>query len=213
VIKYLVADVLQAQRWIAPALVFVAGLLISTPTQGPVLPTYAISAAILVPVAMWFTIVVFHNEEPAQAAITMAVNGGFNRVWPAKLRTALLISLVLGLFAFVYITVNTAPQITVARLSVGAVDFVMCAVAGVAFGALISRPVVPKIAWTVLLGLAFSLAQLLIRHVPPVNAMIRLYAGDTPVESLGALLVIALETVVLAGVVVGVALVLARQRT
>jgi hypothetical protein len=213
VIRYLVADVMQAQRWIAPALVFVAGLLISTPTTGPVLPTYAISAAILVPVAMWFTIVVFHNEEPAQAAITMAVAGGFNRVWPAKLRTALVISLVLGLFAFTYITVNTAPQITAARLGVGVIDFLMCAVAGVAFGALISRPVVPKIAWTVLLGLAISLAQLLIRHVPPVNAMIQLYAGDAPVEALGALLLIAAETVVLAGVIVGVAQMLARQRT
>jgi hypothetical protein len=213
VIRYLVADVVQAQRWIAPALVFVAGLLISTPTTGPVLPTNAISAAVLLPVAMWVTIVVFHNEEPAQAAITMAVNGGFDRVWPAKLRTAFAISLVLSLFAFVYITANTAPQITATRLGVGVLDYMMCAVAGVAFGALISRPVVPKIAWTVLAGVAISMAQLLIRHVPPVNAMIRLYSGDAPAESMGALLVIAAETVVLAGVVVGVARVLARQRT
>ncbi len=212
-IRYLVADVVQAQRWIAPALVFVAAALVSTPTTGPVLPTYAISAAVMVPVAMWFTIVVFHNEEPAQAAITMAVAGGFNRVWPAKLLTAFLVSLVVSAAAFGYVTISTIPQQTPVLLGVGVLDYLMCAVAGVAFGALISRPVVPKIAWTVLLGVAISLGQLLIRHAPPVNAMIQLYAGDAPLASVGSLLVIALETVVLAAIAIAAARTLARQRT
>jgi hypothetical protein len=212
-VRYLIADVARAQRWIAPMMTFLATLLITTPTVGPVLPTYAISAAALVPVAMWFTIVVFHNEEPAQAAITMAVNGGFSRVWPAKLVTAFACALALSLFAFVYITLNTVDQTTVTRLGVGALDYLICAVTGVAFGSLISRPVMPKIAWTVLLGVAISLAQLLIRHAPPVNAMIQLYAGDSPAASVGPLLLIALETVVLAAVVIAVANVLARSRT
>jgi hypothetical protein len=212
-VRYLISDVIRAQRWIAPMLTFLAALMITTPTFGPVLPTYAISAATLVPITMWFTIVVFHNEEPAQAAITMAITGGFNRVWPAKLLAAFAGAFAFGLFAFVFITLNTADQTTLTRLAVGALDYLMSAVAGVAFGTLISRPVTPKVAWTVLLGVAISLAQLLIRHMPPVNAMIQLYSGDKPVESVGSILLIGLETVVLAAVVIGVANVVARSRT
>jgi hypothetical protein len=212
-VRYLISDVIRAQRWIAPLLVFLAGLMITTPTEGPVLPTYAISAATLVPIAMWFTIVVFHSEEPAQAAITMAVTGGFRRVWPAKLVTALAGALTFGLFAFLFITANTAPQTTATTLGVGLLEYVMCAVTGVAFGCLISRPVTPKVAWTVLLGVAICLAQLLIRHAPPMNAMIQLYAGDSPAASVGPLLLIFLETFVLAALVIGAANVLARTRT
>jgi hypothetical protein len=212
-IRYLVADVVRAQRWIAPLLVFLAALMITTPTSGPVLPTYAISAATLVPVAMWFTIVVFHSEEPPQAAITMAVGGGFHQVWRAKLLTALIGAAVFGLFAYVWITLNTADQTTWTRLGVGALDYTMSAVAGVAFGTLISRPVMPKIAWTVLLGVAICLAQLVIRPAPPVNAMVQLYSGDAPEDSLGAISVIGLETVVLAGLVVAAANLVARTRT
>ena len=212
-VRYLMADVVRAQKWTAPLLVFLASLLISTPTSAPVLPTYAISAATLVPVAMWFTIVVFHNEEPAQAAITMAVAGGFGRVRPAKLVTALVGTFGFGLFAFVYITANTLPQTTPVTALVGLVEYVMCGITGVAFGSLISRPVLPKVAWTVVLGLGICMAQLLIRHMPPINAMIQLYAGDAPEANVGSLLVIAAETIVLAAVVTVAATVLARNRT
>jgi hypothetical protein len=212
-VRYLMADVVRAQKWTAPLLVFLASLLVTTPTAGPVLPTYAISAATLVPVAMWFTVVVFHNEEPAQAAITMAVAGGFGRVRPAKVVTALVGTFGFGLFAFGYITVNTLPQATPVTALVGLVEYVMCGVTGVAFGSLISRPILPKIAWTVVLGLGICMAQLLVRHVPPVNAMIQLYAGDAPEANVGSLLVIAAETLVLAAVVTVAANLLARTRT
>ncbi|TCO64904.1 hypothetical protein [Actinocrispum wychmicini] len=212
-VRYLVSDVVKAQRWIAPMLAFLAVSMIATPTVGPVLPTYAISAATLLPISMWFTIVVFHNEEPAQGAITMAVAGGFSRVWPAKLVAAFVGALAFVVLAFLYITVSTFSQTTPTRLGIGILDYVMCAVTGVAFGALISRPVMPKVAWTVLTGVAICLAQLLIRHAPPVNAMIQLYAGDSPAESVGQLLLIAAESLVLAAVAIGVGNVLARARS
>lgn len=212
-VRYLIADVIKAQRWTAPMLTFLALSMIATPTVGPVLPTYAISAATLLPISMWFTIVVFHNEEPAQAAITMAVAGGFKRVWPAKLVTSFIGALAFVVLAFGYITLSTLTQTTPTRVGVGIVDYIMCAVTGVAFGSLISRPIMSRIAWTVLTAVAICLGQLLIRHVPPVNAMIQLYAGDSPAASVGPLLLIALESLVLAAVVIAVANMLARART
>lgn len=211
-VRYFSADVLRAQRWAAPLLVYLAALMITTPTVGPVLPTYAMSAAALLPVAMWITVVVFHSEEPVQAAITMVVVGAYTRVWFGKVLTALLGALILGAAALFWISVATPDTVTVSRLGVGAIDYVMNALAGVGFGALISRPVTPKIAWTVLFGVAVCLAQLLIKHVPPMNAMLQLYATDGP-DAVGALVLIAAETVVLAALLIGAAFGVARRRS
>lgn len=210
--RYFAADVVRAQRWAAPMLVYLAALMITTPTIGPVLPTYAMSAAALLPVAMWITVVVFHSEEPVQAAITMVVVGAFTRVWLGKVVTALLGAFVLGLAALFWISVATPDTVTAVRLGIGAVDYVMNALAGVALGTLISRPVTPKIAWTVLLGVAVCLAQLLIKHAPPTNAMLQLYSGSGP-DAVGAVLLIAAETVVLSGLLISAAHFVARSRS
>lgn len=206
-VRYLLADVLRTQRWVAPLLTYLAALMIIGPPTGPMLPTYAMAAAALVPIGMWITVVVFTSEEPPQAAITMSIAGGFGRVWPAKVLAALLSTLVVGYASLIWLTVTNNQY---ANVGVGFVDYTMTALAGVAFGTLISRPILAKISWTALLGVGICLAQLLIRQAPPVNAMIDLYADNTPRS--GAILVVAAETVVLSAVVVGIAHVLARRR-
>jgi hypothetical protein len=172
-----------------------------------VLPTYAMAAAALVPIGMWITVVVFHSEEPAQAAITMSITGGYGRVWPAKVLTALLCTLVLAMASLIWLTVTSNQY---AHLGIGFIDYAMTALAGVAFGTMISRPVLAKISWTALVGVGVCLAQLLIRQAPPINAMIDLYTGTSP--GTGPILLIAAETVVLSAVVIGVAYALARRR-
>jgi hypothetical protein len=212
-VRYLASDVLRGQRWAAPMLAYLVALMIITPTFGPVLPTYAMSAAALLPMGMWFTVVVFHSEEPAQAAITMVTAGGLNRVWPAKLVMALVGCVVLGLAALTWITATTSDHVTPARVGIGALAYAINALAGVAAGTLVSRPVMPKLAWTVLLGVGICMAELLVPYAPPVNAMLHLYdTGDGP-NSFGALLIIAAETVVLAGLAIAGANVIARNRT
>ncbi|MET0234131.1 MAG: hypothetical protein ABW224_05815 [Kibdelosporangium sp.] len=206
-IRYLLADVLRTQRWVPPMLTYLVLLMIIGPPNGPVLPTYAMAAAALVPIGMWITVVVFHSEEPAQAAITMSITGGHGRVWPAKMLTALFCTLVLGFASLIWLTV-TANQYS--HLGVGVIDYAMTALAGVAFGAVISRPVLTKISWTALVGVGVCLAELLIRQAPPVNAMIDLYTDTT--AGAGQILLIAAETVVLSAVVVGIAYNVARRK-
>ncbi|ALG14232.1 hypothetical protein [Kibdelosporangium phytohabitans] len=207
-VRYLVADVLRGQRWAAPLLAYLSILMIIGPPTGPVLPTYAMASAALVPIGMWITIVVMHNEEPMQAAITMSVNGGFRRVWLAKVGAALLCTSVLGLAALIWLT---ATSVQFAQVGLGALDFAMTVLAGVAFGTVISRPVLPKLGWTIVLGVGICFAQLFVRHAPPVNALIDLYAGDRP-GSTGTLLLIAAESVVLSVLVIVAAHALARRR-
>ncbi|WP_037275076.1 hypothetical protein [Kibdelosporangium aridum] len=207
-VRYLVSDVLRTQRWAAPLLAYLAVLLIIGPPTGPVLPTYAMASAALVPIGMWVTVVVMHNEEPQQAAITMAVNGGFNRVWLAKVLAALVFTGVLALVSLVWLT---ATSVQFQHIGVGAVDFAMTALTGVAFGTLISRPVMPKVAWTVLVGLGICFAQLFIRQAPPVNALIDLYATDTP-GATSTVMLIGVESVVLSALVIFLAHRVARTR-
>jgi hypothetical protein len=207
-IRYLLADVLRTQRWVAPMLTYLALLMIIGPPTGPVLPTYAMAAAALVPIGMWITVVVFNSEEPAQAAITMAITGGFGRVWPARVLAALLSTLVLGYASMIWLTVTSNQY---EHLGVGFIDYTMTALAGVAFGALISRPVLVKISWTALLGVGVCLAQLLIRQAPPVNAMIDLYSDEKPPPT-GPIFVIGAETLVLSALVMGIAYAVARRR-
>lgn len=211
-IRYLGSDVLRAQRWAAPLLLYLAAVWIITPSQGPVLPTYAMSAAALFPVAIWLTVVVSHSEEPAQAAITMAIVGGPTRVWLARLATAYLFCAVLAAVALVEIPLSTPEPVGGAAIGVGILDHAMTAAAGVALGMLISRPIVPRLAWTVLLGTGICLAQLLVAHTPPVHTLLKLYNGrsDPPAS---ALLLIAAETVVLVTVTIAAATVAARRRT
>ncbi|WP_076993241.1 hypothetical protein [Actinosynnema sp. ALI-1.44] len=207
-VRYLAADVLRGQRWAAPMLAYLAILMIIGPPTGPVLPTYAMASAALVPIGLWITIVVMHNEEPMQAAITMSINGGFRRVWLAKVGTALLCTGVLGVAGLVWLTATSGQ---VAQMGVGAVDFAMTTLAGVAFGTVISRPVLAKLGWTIVLGVGICFAQLFVRQAPPVNALIDLYAGDHPGPA-GTVFLIAAESVVLSVVVIALAHALAKRR-
>ncbi|MCE7005326.1 hypothetical protein LWC34_21200 [Kibdelosporangium philippinense] len=207
-IRYLVADVLRGQRWAAPMLAYLAILMIIGPPTGPVLPTYAMASAALVPIGMWITVVVMHNEEPMQVAITMAVNRGFTRVWLAKVGAALLCTGVLGVSALVWLTA-TSTQFE--HAGVGALDFAMTVLAGVAFGTVISRPVMPKLGWTMVLGVGICFGQLFVRQAPPVNALIDLYAKDTP-GAASTVVLIGVQSVVLSALVIFLAHRVARTR-
>jgi hypothetical protein len=211
-IRYLSADVLRAQRWAAPLLCFLAALMTTSPAFGPVLSTYSMSAAALLPIAIWFTVVVMHSEEPVQATITVVTVGSPAKVRLAKLCTAFLGCGLLGLIAVTWISFSTGSLVDFGTLGAGLLDHAMTALAGVAFGALISRPVLPKMAWTVMLGVGITLAELLIPYLPPVNAMLKLYSADHP-RPTGTLLLIAAGTAVLTAITFATANTVARHRT
>src|SRR3712207_1019435 len=138
----------------------------------------------------------------------MSINRGFHRVWLAKVGTALLCTGVLGLAALGWLTVTSGQF---AQVGVGALDFAMTVLAGVAFGTVISRPVMPKLGWTMVLGVGICFAQLFVRQAPPVNALIDLYAGNQP-GPVSMVLLIAAETVALSGLVIALAHAVARRR-
>ena len=84
--------------------------------------------------------------------------------------------------------------------------------AGVAFGAVLSRPVVSRLAHVVLGGTALLLLELAL-PVPPLRPMLGLLGDDHPSHLAGPLTLLAVETAVLSVALVGLAIRLTRQRT
>lgn len=87
-LRYLVADIVRGQRWLAPVLVFLVGMTALDAGGGAVLPDYASTAALLLPVAIWLAIVAGNSEDPVQTAITTVTVGSALRVRLAKLAVA-----------------------------------------------------------------------------------------------------------------------------
>jgi hypothetical protein len=97
---------------------------------------------------------------------------------------------------------------------VGAVEHMLLAVAGVAFGAPLSRPVVDRVAWVVLGGVGVTLAELLVPGSPPLRRLLAAIPADTarPAAVAGPLALVAAQTAVLAVALVGGAHLVARRR-
>ena len=96
--RYLCSVVVRSQGWLAPVLVFAAlcsvDVTIGGASTGNSLPTFATDAALLLPVAIWLTVVVGNCEDPVQAAITVVISSVFFGVssvteaafWPRRRR-------------------------------------------------------------------------------------------------------------------------------
>jgi hypothetical protein len=180
-LRYLAADALRSQRWTAPLLGFAVTVAIIAPSDSaPLLPTMTMSAAALLPAALWLTVVVNHSEDPVQTQITGVTIGSLTRTRLAKLATAYLGCLILTGLALVWVSTSTDAPITLGLLTIGVLEHLTCALAGVALGALASRPVIPRIGWTVLAGVGICLAELLIPHVPPIHPLLTTFSDHPP---------------------------------
>ena len=198
-LRYLAADSLRSQRWTAPLLGFAVAVAIIAPSDAaPLLPTMTMSAAALLPAALWLTVVVNHSEDPVQTHITGVTIGSLTRARVAKLGTAYLGCLVLTGLGLGWVLTSTNDRITLGLLGMGVLVHLLCALAGVALGALSSRPVLPRIGWTVLTGVGICLSELLIPGMPPIHPLLVAFGEHPPANPWPTLGWVAAETVPLA---------------
>jgi hypothetical protein len=213
-VRYLAADALRSQRWTAPLLGFAVAVAIIAPSDSaPLLPTMTMSAAALLPAALWLTVVVNHSEDPVQTHITGVTVGGLTRTRLAKLGTAYLGCLILTGLALVWVLTSTDDRITLGLLAIGVLEHLTLALAGVALGALVSRPVIPRIGWTVLAGVGICLAELLIPRVPPIHPLLTTFSDHPPANPWPTVALTAALTVPLAVAAILTAHLVARART
>lgn len=210
-VRYLLADTARGQRWIAPVLAFLASVVTLDASGGPVLPDYAATSVTLLPAVLWLTVVVNHGEDPVQADITATTAGGTTRLAAAKLATAFLGALALAVLALGWpLLVGAHP--TARAIAAGAAAHCLTALAGVGLGALASRPVIRRTGWAVLLGVALTLAEILVPHCPPAAQLLTVL--DHPTGPLTPpLLLLAAQTAALTATAILLARRLARLRT
>jgi hypothetical protein len=87
----------------------------------------------------------------------------------------------------------------------------LAGLAGVALGALCSRPLITRRAWSVLIGFGVCLATVIVPYGPPTRQLLILF-NKTSSYAMGVpLLLIAVETVALAILGVGASLMIAQR--
>lgn len=205
--RYVARDVLRSQRWVVAAIAFVFASILVDSGGGPLLSTYAGCAAALLFATTWLTISVVNAEDPAQTPITAVTAGSWRRVQASKLAVALLASLLLAAVAMVLALVLTGRTANGGDVGWGACALALTAVTGVGFGAVCSRPLIRSRAWTFLVAVALCLAQIVVPDAPPVRQLLVRFGEQHPHDLPSAVLVTAVETIVLAGafLVAGVA--------
>ena len=80
-LRYLAADALRAERWVAPLTVYLVACAAGTAVGGTALGSYGLSASLLFPVAVWVGVGVgvgvgvANAEDPVRTAVTVVTVG------------------------------------------------------------------------------------------------------------------------------------------
>ncbi len=211
-VRYVTVDSWRSFRWFAPVLVFLTTQAIFDAEPGSVLPTYAGSVAVLFLIATWLTVVVCNSEDPVQEAITTSAAGSHVRVRLAKIASAYLYCSVLIVIAVAVPPVVSSSQPTPYQVASGVAAQAISVLAGVAVGALCSRPIINRTAFSVVFGVMLGLGDLIVPNAPPVRQLIDLLNEGRP-HHLGFLIAaVAAETLVISGILIGTSLRLARRK-
>jgi hypothetical protein len=215
IVRYVAADAARSQRWVAPLLFFAAAVVIFNTDAGPLLTTYADTAACLLPVAAWLTVVVVNAEDPIQTDVSIVTVGNDIQFRLGKLVTAFLAcagltaaSVVAPLVAHDY-----PGSVTAGDVAAGVAGHLLVAVLGVAVGSLGARPVIRRSGWAFLVLSAACLADIVIPHAPPTRQLLVLFDEDAPHGLARSLTANGAETLVLATAVIAVALSITRRRS
>lgn len=212
-LRYLLADALRAQRWVAPAVTFLAAVAVIDVGGGSALSCYGATSAALMAVGLWSTIAILSSEDPIQTAITVAIVGSPLRVLLAKLLTAYIACLPLALLGVLWPLVVGGHSADAAAVGAGLAAHLVTALTGVGFGALLSRPVLRHTAWAVLIGIMVCIAELVIPDFPPARQLLEVLGADHP-HGLGlSLTLIAAQAIALAAIAIAGAQRIARSRT
>ncbi|MEX2982392.1 ABC transporter [Streptomyces sp. C36] len=201
-LRYQTALLIRSHRWLAPLLFHGILLVIGVRPGEPVLDSFAFAAAVLLPTAAWLARICVTNEPPAARAVAAAAAGP-GRAHLATLLTALLASAALGTVCAALVAAVGAPRSADHRVAVplgpatlaGLTAALVCALLGVAVGALCNRPLLRSTAWAVPATVLAACLALFTWGSPARGALSRLTAG-----SLGGFVPVPLPHLALAAV-------------
>lgn len=204
-IRYTSTTLLHSQRYLAPVLLFLAALAVSSSNDsGPLPPLYGLCAGALFVCATWFTIALVSTEDPVHRAITIVTAGNSRRVLCASVSVAIIGCLILTVVGLIFPLLAGAHTAGIAEVVLGVEAELTCAAMGIAAGLLCSRLVMRRQGYALIAALALVMTLLLVPGLPPVNVVIRLMSNATQSAGLIApaagLLAIAVAALLLASV-------------
>jgi hypothetical protein len=212
-VRYVWIDAFRSQRWVAPVLSFGAIDVVISAQNGSALASYAGAAAALLFITTWLTVVVVNNEDPVQQSITEVCAASQWKVRVSKLEASLVTAVALGVLGMIAPTVISSSAPSGGAVIAGISAQIITAVMGVTFGALCSRPLVHRRSLSVLLGVLLGMATVLIPHAPPTRQLLVLF-NETGKVSLGPpVLLIGLETLLLAALAATISFRFIRQNS
>jgi hypothetical protein len=211
--RYIADDTLHSLRWVAPVLVFFLFEGLLDASAGPVLPTYAASAAGMFFLAIWLTVLACTTESAIQEDITSVSVGSRARVRIAKMLVAYSECLCISALAVAVPALLTSSATSAEQDLAGAIAHSLTALFGVAIGSLCSRPIVERTAWAVLVGASVGLVDVVIPNGPPIRQVLVLLNETRPQHLLALLLLIALESVAISLVITVATLRISKLRT
>ena len=200
-IRYTTASMLHSQRYLAPALLFMAVVGISSSNDsGPLPPVYGLCAGALCVCATWLTIVVIGIEDPAHRAILIVSSGDSRRVLAASVSVAVISCSVLSVIGLMLPLLVGTHTVGISDLVLGFEAESTCAAVGISIGLLCSRLVIRRQGYALILAIGLVMAVLLVRGLPPINVLIRLMVNGTAsgvlISPAGGLLAIAFVVLV-----------------
>jgi hypothetical protein len=178
-------SVLLSQRYLPPALIFLALMAVGTTSDsGPLQSSYAFCVLAMLVCTTWLTVSIVNHEDPTQRKITLVMIGSSLRVLTITLAVVLTWCVPLLVAGLVYPIVTGKHVVTVGVLAVGTIAQLAAAMIGAAIGLLCSRLVIPRIGIAMLTAAAAILAVVLIRWVSPIRPLMTLLSSDrSPTES------------------------------
>jgi len=196
--RYTTARCALSQFWAPPWILGLLALLVVTAPGAHAIDSLAVDSVVLLVVATWITVATLGSEPAAQRAAIAAQLGGQIRYRMASVAASALAAFALTPFALVWSAVQRG-DMTLPIAVFGVLGAVTACVTGATVGALVARPLVDRVGFTLLFALVLDLAFIAIPGAPPVRSTLEL-SQSTP--ELGAIVVFAALQAV-AAIVVG----------
>jgi len=206
-VRYLVADLGRSQRWVAPALAYLAVVAVIGPAGTPPGST-ALAAVALFPIGAWLAWVTATCEDPVQESVTATTAGGQRRVRLGKFAAGTLVTSLLGSLALLLTAAEGGRGPAVLAAATAAI--LSNVVGGSAVGFACARPVFPRRGLAVTTIVLACLVELIVPRFPPVRATLEILNDGQDVALL--LGVTALATAIGAAVLVTMAVTVTVRR-
>jgi hypothetical protein len=178
-VRYLIADIVRSQRYLAALLAYCAVLaMLYTGDAGASLPAYAGSCALIFPVAAWFAVVFASAEDPVQRTVTVVAAGGWTRVLSAVAALTVVVVAALALLATLWPVLTNPHPYTVLDVVVGYAAHLVCGLNGAGLGLLLARPVIARSGYTFLWVTAVVVATFAVGRATPIGVVLGFLADQ-----------------------------------